>query len=71
MLRAPEDITQPVVLCDLSNYRWWSVLYANESFAEVAGVNHNALAESSFWKLFRPAGSQAKVRHKGDMRQSF
>ena len=61
LLRSAEETVQPVVLCDVSNYRWWSVLYGNDTFAEVAGVSHDALVESSFWKLFRPAGQQTKV----------
>ena len=61
LLRAPDDAAQPVVLCDLSNSRWWSILYSNTPFAAVAGVPPEALVDNSFWKLFRPANNEAKV----------
>ena len=63
LLRAPEDAAQAVVLCDLSNSRWWSILYSNTPFAAVAGVPTEALVDNSFWKLFRPANNEAKVQY--------
>lgn len=63
LLRAPDDAAQPVVLCDLSNSRWWSILYSNTPFAAVAGVPPEALVDNSFWKLFRPANNEAKVQY--------
>lgn len=62
LLRAPDDAAQAVVLCDLSNSRWWSILYSNTPFAAVAGVPPEALIDNSFWKLFRPANNEAKVQ---------
>ena len=61
LLRSPEDTAEAVVLCDLSNSRWWSILYSNAPFATVAGVPPESLVDNSFWKLFRPANNEAKV----------
>jgi hypothetical protein len=61
LLRSQEDVSEAVVLCDLGNSRWWSILYANAPFAELAGVAVESLVENTFWKLFRPANNEAKV----------
>lgn len=35
--RKESELTQPIVLCDVSANRYWNLLYCNDAFTQVTG----------------------------------
>ena len=38
--RQEAELAEPIVLCDVSSNRWWSLLYCNTAFSDLTGANH-------------------------------
>lgn len=36
--RSQMELSQPIVLCDVSANRWWSMLYCNDAFTKCTGM---------------------------------